>query len=516
MLDFPEALTLKQLEAAHAEHAAILPTLHKIDDLCAGGHQIEAKKALYLKPRPGEEPELYKLRLEKFVYTNILGDAITSQVQKLSSGSLTVTGIEQADFWKQFRENTNRQGRSEKSLLEEIFEVLLQFKCAYLHVEKPYSQYTPQNRKQEELLGLLPYVCVYTPLEVINWGKDKTGGLSWLKLRQVEDVSDPFGQTKKKVVWTLIDERSIAKYEAFVKLNAKGQIAEIVNEKGEPLGSGEDAKIFRSLLIAHGVGRLPIVKVSLSDNLWVADQAYLLALEHLNLENSRYDTAMMAGYVQRTWQPHLAPDTDLDRTFVDVPEDLKTGNQYVIKGSFQFNEAQGSSIGTVSGLLQGIKDTIEDMIGTARASTTKGAVQQSGVSKAMDFSLQESALKKYGAILCDAYQDLLQLVAKVHGVLGDEISVTGLDTFDVDSLEGLLGVAVTMAPVEGKIAPTALMLFYQALQGQLVKNASAEQQQTMISESEQLWAAQQEIREMARQAQAQQLQQPQPLDAPNK
>lgn len=491
-MDFPAVLSLKVLEQMHPAYSAIAPTLVRIDDLAAGGWQLERKKALYLPPRPGEEKELYKLRLEKFTYTNTLGGAIAQQANKMSSGTLTISGIEpHQDFWNEWREATNRKGRSEKDLLADAFRAALKFQRCFLHVEKPYSEYEPQTRQQEELLGLRPYVCLYTPMEVVDWEERETG-LEWLKVRQLRIRSRPFGRPLNVATWTYITPEYTAKYEAFVKLGKKGAIAEIVNEQGDSVDSGEDAKVSLQRLVAHGVGQLPVVKLELPEDLWVTNQAYLKALEHLRLENSRSDTAEMVGYVQRTFRPHVTPDTDLDHTFVDADDDLKSGNQYIIKGDFGFSEATGSSVVTVSALLQEIRDTIQDMIGLARASATRGAIEQSGLSKKMDFVIQELVLKAYGVLVCDRYQDLLQLVGRMAGFSDEEvasISVSGLDSFDVDSLDTMLAIAVEMQPVLYLIPATVLRMFVEQLSGLLVRNTSPEQQEQIKSELEALFAA---------------------------
>ncbi|MBE9178685.1 hypothetical protein IQ268_08945 [Oculatella sp. LEGE 06141] len=490
-MDFPDFLPLKTLETQHPDYMAIAPTLTRIDDLAAGGHQLEAKKRQYLKPRTGEEQELYELRLQKFTYTNVLGGAIAQQASKLSSSSLSVTGLESHDkFWQKFRENNNRKGRSEKQLLTETFRDALKFKRVYLHVEKPYLEVSPRTKQEEEALGASPYICLYTPLHVTNWGEGDTTALDWIKIRQVTTVTSPFAKPALKATWTFITGTHTAKYEAFVKLGKGGAIAELVNQKGDTLETGEDAKVSLLRAVPHRAGKLPVVMMEVPDDLWVTNQAYLKALEHLRLENSRSDTAEMVGYVQRTWKPHVVADTDLDHTFVDTEEELKTGNQYVIKGDFSFSEAQGTSLASVGGVLQEIRDVIQDMIGMARASATKGAVEQSGISKKLDYVVQELILKSYGSLVCDAYQDLLQLVAIVAGHRKEEaetISVTGLDSFDVDSLETMLAIAIEITQIEDHLPITVLKLFYQQLSNLLVKNASAEQQAQIAEEIEQLF-----------------------------
>lgn len=491
-MDYPDSLPLKILELQHPSYAELAPTLAKIDDLVAGGNQLERKKAAYLKPRPGEDPELYKIRLERFTYTNVLGGAIAQQASKLASGVLAISGLPEKDkFWAKFREN-NGAKRDEKTLLSDVFRQSLKFKRVFLHVDKPYSEFKPQTKQQEELLELDPYVCLYTPLDVTNWGEDaRENELEWIKVRQIYvSAEDPLKPALTKVSWMFVDETHTARYEAFVKLGKNGQITDILDADGKEVDGGEDALIPQTRFVPHGVGELPVIRMDLPCDLWVTDQVYLKAQEHLNLENSRYDTAMMVGYVQRTWEPFQKPDSDLDATFVDSEEELQTGNQYVIKGRFSFNEASGSSINTVSGLLQEIRDYVQDAIGMARASATKGAVEQSGISKKMDMVISELVLRAYGQILCATYQDLLQLVGKVAGRSTAETqsySVTGMDSFELDSLDSAIAIALELQNTIELIPPTALKLFYGQLANLLVKNTSAEQQDQINRELEDIF-----------------------------
>jgi hypothetical protein len=493
-MDYPDTLSLKILESTHPEYAAIAPIWQKIDDLAAGGNQLERKKAHYLKSRPGEEEDLYKLRLERFTYTNQLGGAIAQQVSKLSSGTLSVSNLPETDFWNQFREDTGGD-RDERTLISDVFRTALKFRRAFLHADKPYSEIQPQTKGQEEELRLNPYLCLYNPLQVRNWGfNEQANEYEWLKIRQIATKTSPMQANQTKATWTLIDETHIARYEALVKLGKGGKIVEIVNERGEAVDSGDDAKIARTRWVPHGAGALPVVVFELPEDLWVTNQCYLKALEHLNLENSRYDTAMMVGYVQRTWKPVFQPDGDLDATYVDVDdEQFKTGNQYVLKGDFGFSEAAGSSIATVSSLLEEIRNYINDCIGMARASASRGAVEQSGISKKMDFVISELVLRAYGQLLCACYQDVLQLVGKLAGEANTEqYSVTGLDSFDVDSLETTMAIAAELRNVIELVPPTALKLFYAQLANLLVKNASAEQQQDIQAELDRIFGARQE------------------------
>ena len=488
MRDFPDSLPIKTLQACHPDYTARMAALQCIDDLCVGGHQIEAKKRQYLKKRPGEDPKLYEIRLDRFTYTNVLGQAISQQVSKLKSGSLSVNAVDYDEaFWQQFREDTNRDGRDEDTLLSEVLRCGLKFQQVYLQVDKPAIAVQPQNKAQEEALGIRPYVLLYDARHAINYGPE------WVKFRQFNVVSDPLAVPVHQATWKFVTDEAIAVYQAFVRFNAEGKIVAILDDQGNEKESVDPEKtlIKRSRLVLHGLGRMPVVRCDIPDDLWATNQCYLKALEHLNLENSRYDTSMMSGYVQRTYEPFRQPDNDLGETFVDAEDEIDTGNAFIVKGSFGFSEATGSAVKTVSEHLQELRSDIRDIIGLGgNASATREAVQQSGTSKKMDFVIQEMILRSYGSILTATYQDLLQMVGAMAGHDRgrlDEISCSGFDSFDVDSLDSAIEVSELISTFEDRLPPTALKLWWQSVSLLLARNANADQRQAIADEIERIF-----------------------------
>lgn len=496
-MDYPELAKLEDLETTHSHYDILAPIYRKIDDLARGGHAIEAKKSLYVVRRPTEDEELYKLRLAKFAYTNVMGAAIRQQATKLETGTVNFSGIPQRHdkFFSKFRESTDGSGRSERELLSLIFRKSVQFGAIYALVEKPYTEVKPKNSLQEEQLGASPYVVTFTPVEVINWSQGRAG-LEWIKVRQIDQVTSQLGKTIDRATWTIIDSKSIVKYQHLVKLNGEGKVEGLLDSNGEDINPFPGPiTIPRVRLVEHGRGEIPVVKLQLPDDLWSCNQAYLKASEHLNVENAWIDTAVMAGYVQRVFTPtDPKPDSDIHQTFEDdSPEDIVSDNAHVLIGKgFAFSEVQGSSLQTISeSVLDKLERQIRDIICINGASATKDALQQSGVSKSMDFTNEESTLQAYGRIICDFYQDVLQQVAIALGMKPGEretLSVTGLDSFSLDTLESTLENAKELQGIEPLIAPTALKLFYIKLQGLMNKNQSAEQKALIEAETEKIWA----------------------------
>ncbi|WP_427162620.1 hypothetical protein ACQFX9_14355 [Aliinostoc sp. HNIBRCY26] len=487
---YPERIKLQVLESQHPDYSRHLPALEDIDLLVSGGFKLKNTIRKFLPQRPGEEPEVYEARVNKYTYLNILGSAISDQVSRLSNSALVVSGVEDekvAKFWEDFRENIDLAKKSEKSFISNIFREILKFKKVYLHVDKPKVDVEIQNKAQEEALGIRPYGVMYSALQVTNWSESK-GKLQWIKVRQLlDDTSNPLEAPKKKIIWTYIDNTFVARYEAFVELDNYGNISKIGDEV-----VNDETTIPISRLVQHGLGTIPVLKVEVADDLWVADQAAAKALEHLRTDCSKYDLLTLA-YFQRTYKRIQTPDGDLEDTYVDSDEQtIPTGLQYVLPlEKFEWNEPQGHILPHLMDSLRQIESQVKDLISIGGFSAELGAVTQSGVSKEMDFHKQDVVLKSYGEILTEAYQDFLQLVAKSAGLPYEDISVTGLSNFERSNLTTKLGSLDSIAKIDfnklkGELPPTAFKLVYQQIVKELVGNVSAKQEQEIADEIEKL------------------------------
>lgn len=484
---FPNFLDLKVLQSQHPEYTQMLPAYREIDLLTSGGYKLKSQIKQFLRRRPGEDEELYETRLSKYTYSNPLGSAINKQLAKFSNSDVIISGTESnAEFWQQFRDDVDLSGRSEKNLITEIFRQCLTFKKVFLHIDKPRVAIRPLNRAQEELLNVRPYVVLYPAMQVINWSETK-GKPDWVKVYQIiEDTSNPLAPPQTRAIWTFIDKQYIARYSCVVELDSNGNIKNVINSDGSK--SITEAEIPLVELVEHGLGSIPIVKVEIPNDLWVCDQAASKSLEHLRTDCSKYDLLTMA-YFQRTFKRVQTPDADIDSTYVGDDGEIPTGLQHVLElEKFEWSEPQGHILGHLRESLSQIEGQIRDMIslGLGSATSEKGVLQQSGLSKQMDFIYQENILKAYGQLLVDAYQDLLQLIARSHAI-SDEISVSGLDDFSTDNITDLIAnikelIGIDLNVLRSQLPPTAFSIVYSKLINLLLGNLSPDQQRAIEQE----------------------------------
>jgi hypothetical protein len=494
MFVYPTELELSTLETTSPEFNDLLPTFTKINDLYQGGHQLESRIAEYLPQRPSEDPQIYKHRLSKFLYINLLASTLNSQVSKLENGSLEVmTAESDADFWQTFRSATDLYGkRDEKELVAEILSECLKFKRVWLHVEKPFSPIRPTNKAQEEALGLRPYINLYPADQVIAWELEGPHKPKWVKLRQVSVYQEsPLKPPLNKVTWTFIDNQSIVKYSGIFEFSRDGQIVSILDSKGEFVPINKDTKIpLESEPVSHSLGTTPLILAELPADLWVGDQVVNIALAHLRVSCHKHDLETFL-YVQRTWKPQLTPDSDLSSSYVDGSPP-PTGLQYVLQGGdFDWKEAEGKILPQLEKSLEQLEAQVRSLINQGGVSgSTKGAVEQSGLSKAFDFQEQEDTLKSYGTFLVDVLEDVYQLVARSQGV-NPQLSVSGLNRFQSDHVDTFISQVQVLSDLNidslrANLPPILFKSVYSRLSDFMIGNLPPKLQAELEAEIEQM------------------------------
>jgi hypothetical protein len=483
---YPPQLPLKILQSEHPEYAAVKPHLERIQLLTEGGWRLRDKLPYFLKQRPGEAQEIYEARLEKFAYSGVLGSCISQMAAKLTSGTIHLSNATNESFWEKFREDNDGQGRTESQLIEQLFAESLKYKTVYVHADKPKAPVEPRSRAEEEALGLRTNLVLYPAVQVPMWS-ESNGKLTWIKVFQItDDTSDPLRKPLKKARWTFIDGEQIATYESFVKIGRKGEIQELLNSKGEPVLGGTDVAVPLTGLVAHGFGVIPIAKLELPDDKWSGNHASPKAEECLRLECHRYDL-LTASYLQRTYTPHQTPDSDLGDTYVGDDEPLPSGLQYILKvDKFEWSEPKGDIIVHIDKALESAEKQIRSILGTGGAYAQE-PIEASGVSKQMDFAIEDDRLESYGSILTDCLQDVYQLVAKAEAQDGESLAISGLDEFGgdrlvdlIESLNMLLG--IDLARLEQVMTPTLYILIRERLLSLLMGNMTPEQRQTILDE----------------------------------
>jgi hypothetical protein len=353
----------------------------------------------------------------------------------------------------------------------------------FVHVDKDLVDLPPVNRAQEILQGVRPYFTTYSIFDVMDWEEDEQG-LKWVKIRQSQEYREnPFSEPLEQIRWTIVTRESVLRYSAIARVQ-NGKVKAFVQESGLEIPP-EEFEVPLEIAVEHGLGENPVHRLDLPSDLWVANQACLKLQEHLTLDNIKYDAANLATYVQRVYKPYKTPDSDFSETYFDDGEEdaIASGNPYILKAeSFTFEEMQGTAISQVMDVLAQVEKEITDIITQGVVgSTSKGAVEQSGVSKKFDLYREEMMLRCYGKLLVEFYQDLLQTVAKSQGV-PERISVKGFTKFELDFSETMIAKGKELLQLRALITPTMWRLVVKELSSALIPNASPEEEEAIAQE----------------------------------
>jgi hypothetical protein len=489
-MDYPNRIKLGVLLSEAGEYSAVRSHLQKIDLLTKGGHQLRDNLPLFLEQRLDEEPPVYENRLRKFSYSNVFGGALAQLAAKFSNGAVHLANATPPEFWEAFRENNDGQGRTESQLLARLFGELIPYRRVFAHIDLPVANEEIRSAADEERLGIVPRIIIYNALQVMSW-HEVEGVLKWIKTFHLsENRASAIAAPITQATWTFIDDEYVVRYRANVRV-VKGKIVALLDDKGEDreLAGAESFIYMDGEAIAHGFGRLPVVKIELNDSLWAGNQAYPKAEEMLRLECHR-SHYLTSTYPQRTYKPIQKPADSLDETYVDAEElPPPTGLQYVLPlETFAWNEPTGQILDKVAVAIAEAAKDIRSILAVGGAYIAEGVSEASGVSKAMDFETEDSRLIALGHVVTDGLQDIYQLVAIAKGIpTWADISVSGLDDFGRQRLSTLLDMLkvlleVDLPRLEPILTPTIYLIVREKVMNLIVGNLTPEQKAQVADE----------------------------------
>lgn len=426
-----DELLLTTLQEEHHEYTCTKEHLERIRLLVAGGYELEKHLDEFITQRVGEEDEVYKDRLTKYSYSNELGSGIETLSSKFSNGAIEITGTPDEQFWNEFSENTNGKGRSQRELFTKLVQELIIYGKVFAHVDIPKMDAEFVSLAQFRSQQLTPVINLFGALQVIDWEGDDSE-LDWVKIYQVEHKSPTPFQPKSTIArWVIITDTSVLKYEFQVRLLPSGEIDQYWNGF-EWRRVDKDTKVPLVSETTHNLGQTPVTMICVDSNLWAANQASSKAKESLLLECQLQDV-LTNSYIQRIYTPIRQPDS-LDETHVDDEEHpFDSHTRTIVKlEKFEWVEPKGDTVKSLNDSLEEPRRQIRNILALGGAYLQEGVVEASGVSKMMDFEVEESRLRSYGHVITDAIQTLYKWVAVYYGTSYESLSVSGLDNFSND------------------------------------------------------------------------------------
>jgi hypothetical protein len=305
------------------------------------------------------------------------------------------------------------------------------FRESYVLIDFPRVDGEVSNRAEEDAIGKSrAYLVNYTAPQLINWKADGKGALEWVILKTHRTYQESFDETEvvSEDQWAYYDRENFRTY----------RLRRTERTDGSDAGAkGASDGIELVDQGRHGLAeirRVPLVKLAVTDGLWLANKAALLQQEHFNKSNALAWAlhmglfAMPVIYSEREWQQIV-------------------GEAYYIQlgpnDRFGWTEPEGNVFQIAADNLDRIKDEIYRVcyLMTQAGGREARHLGQSGASKQRDFAITHEVLRAYGGLIKGFLGEVFELVRRARRD-DAEIAITGMDQFnDPDFSEELANAA---------------------------------------------------------------------------
>jgi hypothetical protein len=415
---------IEVLEREHRRYADRKEMWRRYWDFYVGGEQLRRNAGLYLMRRQKEPNDVYAERLARAFYENYLGSCIDWYAATVFRNRPTMEfrsdDAGTKAFYGSFVEDCDCRGASLLETARDVFIRTLAFGESYVLIDFPKVGAEAQTRAEEDAVGKSrAYLATFSPLDLRNWKTDARGNFEWVLLKTEQQFQEAFDRpamvTEER--WTYYDRTHYRVY-------ARRKGADWVG--ATPQGDGV-------LLVEEGlhgladVKQVPLVRMSVSDGLWLGNKAALLQQEHFNKANALSWAlhmglfAMPVIYSEREWQQIVG-----EAYYIQLgPED-----------KFGWTEPEGKVFQIAADNLDRLKDEIYRVcyLMTQAGGREARHLGQSGESKRRDFAVTHEVLRAYGGTVKSFLRRVLELVAAARK---DEVrlAITGMDEFDAPPLE---------------------------------------------------------------------------------
>ncbi len=392
-------LTLDQLTMHHHAYPEVVERADYLYRSYIGGETY--RDGNYLTHYQGEDDHLYMKRLQSTPLNNYVKTTIDIYRSFLfrELPSRTTSGLERNPLFTEWMKDTDQEGQGMDSFMKSINDMAMVTGNVWLLVDKP--AYAVETAAQEIALGIRPYVCAYTPQNVLHWEYERAIN-GRRELTHIKVVESNNQDTAKITCW-YVDR--IEKYT--VSKDGVGEYDSIIDyqEFGNPLGYIPFVNYAPLPSPTKGVG------YSLVED--VADiQKYIY-----NLTSEAEQTIRISGH------PTLVKTAETNATagagsIVNIPNDMDPGLVPFLL------QPTGATIGSILDCIDKNVDAILRMTHTSAVQAQKNQ-PQSGVSIQTERAL-------LNAKLSDISDTLQETELKLHMIWADWQNITVPEDFAVN------------------------------------------------------------------------------------
>lgn len=408
-------MRVELLDAQHPEYAANARAWDELRLLYAGGHELAANAGTFLRKRPKELSDIYAERLARFSYQNILETGLGWYESALfrELPGVTVNGGD-AEAYAKFQENCDRSGTGFVDFFRRVFTTALLYRSAYVLTDLPEQSVLPVSRAEQKQSGALdPFLVAYEPMQVLDWSEDRFGNPEWVVISSCARLAVFGGKPQEVDRWYFFDRQNFAIFEAPRDGKSKVTEAVLVSEGRHALAEA---------------GRVPVRRIQVPSQLWLAKRARLQIIDHLNADNSFAWALFMANHPIPVIKGGFEkPPISSETAYIELSEG----------GAFEWAEPPGTSFEHSARRIRYLKEEIyrQMYLQAQGRSTDATPAAQSGYSKEQDMAAPYDILNTFGSVIRAGMKNVLLDVAAARGE-DVSVDVAGFE-FEDEDLEAI-------------------------------------------------------------------------------
>jgi hypothetical protein len=444
--------------------------------LYAGGPRLLKDEPLMRQLFPqhaNEAPEVYKDRSSRAFYVTHAGEIIDHLLAGFAQDPIRLTsGVDEETtaekelptWWGDFATDISPPGGMKQPLGSFAVECLREMfvtQTAWVLIDLPRADPTappPESRLEEETRGLIdPYLCLMPTENVVDWQvDDETNELEWVVCYWRTRRRDGIAGSRKDITerWMFWTREGWTKYEhTFDPTHPpKGDDVIPIVDQG-----------------THPFGKVPFVRITVPEGMYAMGKLHSLAREHFN-KRCAVSWAEYKSLFAILYEFMATPEAGKF-----IPQGMggdpkRATNQVRGQGYSQLRgeKDRAEFVGpdpapfkagreSCAEIMQEMHRVMFSMALSADMGTA--ALQRSGDSKAKDAKSIEVILVKVGEIIREGVDAVLDLVSSVRKEAEREVSTTGGEKFDADSVAAAIEEAVELLNGVPLRSPTFLQRY---------------------------------------------------------
>ena len=437
-------------------------TMARYNALYQGGEEFKRHLRWALPRNPLEGEDVYKLRCREAYYRSYVGAIVDFFAAELFAAPFAVRAstelaeaeppserepetdseppserelastprpkTEPADpYYAALKEDCDGCGTDLASFAKKLFVEAVVDGAAWVLAELPDDDGAPpRDRGEWNDRGLgAARLKFLDAKDVLDWEVDSDGGLLWATTYACSWVRpDPrSAQTLKRETWRIYDRETVETFE-------------IVYDP-DKVKLKKDTDVPSVGVMSHRFPRVPLLRMTPADGLWLLERTADAQLEHFRLSCALSWSTKRACYPMAIF-------------YAEGEESMPVaGPGYIQRiGIREKFEWIAPSTAPLEHLAKQIREQRDEIyrLGLQMANSVDNnatALGRSGESKAADAASAEVILKAYAGMVRECIEEIFELVSDARGDTETTFSIEGMDTFSLEGLTAALAALQT-------------------------------------------------------------------------